>query len=237
VPEILRGGHAAEIARWRRKKQLERTLDKRPALWERSELKDPGDLALLAEIEAERYPVPPEPVFDCRRAEASDLPGILHLVEDARAFLKSQGVDQWQNGYPASEDILADIGREEGWLFLKDGEPAGYLAFSMRESPAMTESGRAAGSRKAFPRLSAPHDGTRGSARDAARRRDARTGAGAGRRPRRRRFPDGHPRGQQTYAGSSAEKRLYRLRQGFYPERNKQLGGASGVGKAAVGWN
>jgi hypothetical protein len=109
VPEILRGGRHADIVRWRRKKQLERTMDKRPDLWSRFEPSDETDRELLKEIEAERNPAPPEPVFDCRRAQEADLPGIMELVGMAQAYLKSQGVDQWQKGYPAPPDILPDI--------------------------------------------------------------------------------------------------------------------------------
>ncbi len=128
VPEILRGGRHADIVRWRRKKQLERTMDKRPDLWLRFKPVDETDRTLLAEIEAERNPLPPEPVFDCRRAEEADLPGIMELVRMAQAYLKSQGIDQWQKGYPAPDDILLDIGRGDGWLFTLEGKPAGYIA-------------------------------------------------------------------------------------------------------------
>jgi tRNA (guanine37-N1)-methyltransferase len=38
VPDILLSGHHAEIAKWRRKMALERTLDRRPDLLERAEL-------------------------------------------------------------------------------------------------------------------------------------------------------------------------------------------------------
>jgi tRNA (guanine-N1)-methyltransferase len=153
--------HAADIARWRRKKQLERTLDKRPDLWERFTPADTSDRELLSEIEAERHPAAPAPVFDCRRSEAADLPGILRLAEDARAYLKSQGVDQWQNGYPAAIDILADIEREDGWLFTRTGSRPAICLFRRVRYPATTGSGRAAGSRRTPLCFSAPHDGAR----------------------------------------------------------------------------
>jgi tRNA (guanine37-N1)-methyltransferase len=35
VPEVLLGGHHAEIARWRRERSIERTQTRRPDLWER----------------------------------------------------------------------------------------------------------------------------------------------------------------------------------------------------------
>jgi tRNA (guanine37-N1)-methyltransferase len=41
VPEVLVGGHHAEIARWRRAQAVERTRARRPDLWERFERSQP----------------------------------------------------------------------------------------------------------------------------------------------------------------------------------------------------
>lgn len=43
------------------------------------------------------------------KATLKDLPAIAGLFEDARAFLKQSGVDQWQDGYPENADVQADI--------------------------------------------------------------------------------------------------------------------------------
>jgi tRNA (guanine37-N1)-methyltransferase len=53
VPDILRSGNHAAIARWRRKESLRRTLERRPDLLERADLSD-EDQQLLEEIRAER---------------------------------------------------------------------------------------------------------------------------------------------------------------------------------------
>jgi tRNA (guanine37-N1)-methyltransferase len=52
VPDVLRSGNHAAIARWRRKESLRRTLERRPELLERAELSK-EDRALLEEIDAE----------------------------------------------------------------------------------------------------------------------------------------------------------------------------------------
>jgi len=49
VPEVLLGGHHAEIARWQRREALRRTLEQRPDLLETARL-SPEDRALLAEL-------------------------------------------------------------------------------------------------------------------------------------------------------------------------------------------
>ncbi len=51
VPEVLLGGHHAEIDRWRRRQALERTLRRRPELLERAPLTD-EDRAFLKELKA-----------------------------------------------------------------------------------------------------------------------------------------------------------------------------------------
>lgn len=53
VPDVLRSGNHAAIARWRRKESLRRTLERRPDLLEPAELSK-QDLELLKEIREER---------------------------------------------------------------------------------------------------------------------------------------------------------------------------------------
>jgi len=52
VPETLLSGHHAEIARWRRRQSLKRTLERRPDLLERARL-SPEDQRTLAELKEE----------------------------------------------------------------------------------------------------------------------------------------------------------------------------------------
>ncbi len=134
VPEILRGGNQKEIDRWRRKKMLERTMDKRPDLW--AAFRPEGeDAQLAAEIGLERHPPAPELKFDCRQAEESDLADILFLTGQARLYLKTQGLDQWQKEYPGEEDFRGDFAHGEGWLFTLSGAAAGYVSISRRPVP------------------------------------------------------------------------------------------------------
>ena len=139
VPEILRSGVDREIGRWRRKKMLERTMDKRPELWERFTPETEEDRELCAEIDAERHPRPPKPVFDCRPAEEGDLPDILRITGDARAYLASQGLEQWQTSYPAEEDFREDIAHGEGWVFTADGSVEGYICIKRRPEAVYAE--------------------------------------------------------------------------------------------------
>lgn len=51
---------------------------------------------------------------------ADQLSAAMALIEHGRAFLKAQGLEQWQNGYPNEESILQDIRQQKGY-FLTDG--------------------------------------------------------------------------------------------------------------------
>ncbi len=135
VPEVLRGGNQREIDRWRRRKMLERTMDKRPDLWKAYKAEG-EDAKLAAEIDAERNPPPPELKFDCRAAEEGDLPQILRICGQARLYLQIQSLTQWQGDYPAEADFREDIERGEGWVFTRGDEIDGYICISRRAVPA-----------------------------------------------------------------------------------------------------
>lgn len=53
VPEILRSGHHANIAKWRRKQSIIRTRKRRPDMYEKLTFTEKSDLKLLKEIEEE----------------------------------------------------------------------------------------------------------------------------------------------------------------------------------------
>ena len=53
VPDVLRSGHHAEVARWRRREALRRTLERRPDLLDRAPLDD-DDRRWLAQLRAGR---------------------------------------------------------------------------------------------------------------------------------------------------------------------------------------
>ena len=44
-----------------------------------------------------------------RRATHSDLEAIMTIVHSAQLYLAELGIDQWQDGYPEREVIVADI--------------------------------------------------------------------------------------------------------------------------------
>ena len=70
-----------------------------------------------------------------RKAVQDDLPGMMALVKQAQAYIASQGIDQWQDGYP-SEDILAeDICLGRIYVYDDDGAIASITVMTDEPEP------------------------------------------------------------------------------------------------------
>lgn len=63
-----------------------------------------------------------------RTSTESDIAAILDIIRQAQEFFRSQGIDQWQNGYPNHEVIMQDIKNKESYVLEEDGK---ILATSM----------------------------------------------------------------------------------------------------------
>lgn len=59
--------------------------------------------------------------MEVRKTVPADLDGIMEVIEQGREYLRSQGIDQWQNGYPNRDSFLADIAEGNSYV-LTDGE-------------------------------------------------------------------------------------------------------------------
>jgi len=49
-----------------------------------------------------------------------EVPRILEIIEDAKTYLASQNIDQWQNGYPNAAQIENDILNGESFVVIND---------------------------------------------------------------------------------------------------------------------
>jgi GNAT superfamily N-acetyltransferase len=81
--------------------------------------------------------------MELRKALLDDIPKIMMIIKDAQAFLKQQGIDQWQNNYPNLETITSDIQRDYGYVLLVDNRILAYGAIIKGIEPtyAMIEAG------------------------------------------------------------------------------------------------
>lgn len=133
VPEVLLQGNHAAVDEWRRKKSLERTMDKRPDMFERLELNDKKDIKLVDQIKKERSRMKLTQPISCRPAVESDIEDIMLIVRQARNYLKKHRVDQWQGEYPTQDIFAADIANGECYAVTYGERLAGF--FCLTEAP------------------------------------------------------------------------------------------------------
>ena len=58
------------------------------------------------------------------------------LIDQAKAHLKAQGIDQWQTGYPDLACIQRDLQNQKGYFLADGGKAAGYLCIDFDGEPA-----------------------------------------------------------------------------------------------------
>lgn len=63
-----------------------------------------------------------------RKTIKEDIKELMTIFEEARGTIAALGIDQWQNGYPSEEVILADIDKDQSYLCEIDGKACGTFA-------------------------------------------------------------------------------------------------------------
>lgn len=77
-----------------------------------------------------------EPRYRLREAVPGDEVLAMSFIDDAKEYLRSRGVDQWQRGYPDISSVEADISAGNGY-FLTDGDrDLAYMCIDMGGEPA-----------------------------------------------------------------------------------------------------
>jgi len=66
--------------------------------------------------------------FSFRRTVEADIDRILCIIRQAQEYLKQQGIDQWQNGYPNRETIADDIRKGYAYVLLMNDVVVGTVA-------------------------------------------------------------------------------------------------------------
>ena len=56
-----------------------------------------------------------------RKATSRELSPIMEIIDDAKAFMKASGLNQWQDGYPNREIIGNDIEAGKTYVLVMDG--------------------------------------------------------------------------------------------------------------------
>lgn len=71
--------------------------------------------------------------MEFRQASISDLDQIVEIIELSKKYLKETKVDQWQDGYPAKEDLRKDIESENSYVLTNKDEIIATTVISLDE--------------------------------------------------------------------------------------------------------
>lgn len=74
-----------------------------------------------------------------RKATESDLNTARSLYGEAREYFRKSGIDQWQNGYPEDDIILADISRGECYICESGGDAVAIFVLTSLPDPSYAE--------------------------------------------------------------------------------------------------
>lgn len=73
--------------------------------------------------------------MEFRKAKHTDLESIMNIIIEAQCFLKEQGINQWQNGYPNSSIITSDIEAGNSYMLLHNNTIVATAALSFNGEP------------------------------------------------------------------------------------------------------
>ena len=68
--------------------------------------------------------------LEFRKAVEADIYSIMNIIEQAQAYFKDSGINQWQNNYPNIETVMNDISNQNGYVLLIDNNVTGTVAVS-----------------------------------------------------------------------------------------------------------
>lgn len=71
-----------------------------------------------------------------RAAALSEVELAMDIINQAKAHLRAQGIDQWQTGYPGRDCLERDVRTGKGYFLEEDGIPLGYLCVDFDGEPA-----------------------------------------------------------------------------------------------------
>ena len=70
-----------------------------------------------------------------RRTQKKDIKRMMEIVVQAQKYMREQGIDQWQNGYPTAEVLEKDMNNQMSYVLEEDENVVGMFAFAVMEEP------------------------------------------------------------------------------------------------------
>lgn len=74
-----------------------------------------------------------------RLAKHGEKNKIMSIIDQAKAYLKEQNIDQWQTGYPDLACVKQDIKNQKGYFLVDKNEILGYVCIDFDGEPAYNE--------------------------------------------------------------------------------------------------
>jgi len=70
-----------------------------------------------------------------RLTTLADVDAVMAIIDQGKAYLKSQDIDQWQNGYPNHQTIEGDIESGEAYVLENQSDIVGTAMIAFGEEP------------------------------------------------------------------------------------------------------
>ena len=65
--------------------------------------------------------------MEFRKANKQDIPDIYKIIRQAQEYMKDNGIDQWQDGYPNEDSVNADVENSINYVYCKDDKVVGTI--------------------------------------------------------------------------------------------------------------
>ena len=72
--------------------------------------------------------------MEIRKSHLDDVQRIMTLIHQAQNYFKQQNIDQWQDGYSQSLDIIEDIQKNNSYV-IEDHDIIGTMYFAIEDEP------------------------------------------------------------------------------------------------------
>ncbi len=73
--------------------------------------------------------------MEFRKTKREDILGILRIIAQAQEYMKKEGIDQWQDGYPNEAVFEEDIEKGYSYVMVEDGRVIGTIAIIFDGEP------------------------------------------------------------------------------------------------------
>ena len=69
-----------------------------------------------------------------RPTKIEDISRVIDIINQAKTYFKNNDIDQWQDGYPQSLDIIEDIQKNNSYV-IEDHNIIGTMYFAIEDEP------------------------------------------------------------------------------------------------------